>query len=268
MIRVELAAGTVAADGARMTDAFLITDLAALLIFPASAVKQASFDCATLVLGVFDGNGVGDAARAVAARVAAAVEKRLESHLPRRPAPSDVEPLAEALRIADGDPVAAGKASRDLRGGGTTATVLAVEAGGIRIAHVGDSRAYLWRAGQLTRLTQDHTLLATLLASGDLLPADAADVPAQERPHAGIGMGDGLEVATSTSDVRSGDVLLLCTDGLTDVAESTIDSILRGAAAPADACQALIDAALAAASPCVTVIVARIDATSAGPPTA
>lgn len=267
MIRVELAAGTAAADGARVTDAFLITDLAALHL-SGPLVKQASFDCATLALGVFDGNGVGDAARAVAARVAASVEKRLESHLPRRPDPSDVEPLAEALRIADGDLVAAGKASRDLRGAGTTATVLAVEASGVRIAHVGDSRAYLFRAGRLTRLTEDHTLLATLLASGELRPADAATFPHKNVLTRVIGMGDGLEVATSTHDLRSGDVLLLCTDGLTDVAESAIDPILRGAAAPADACQALIDAALGAASPCVTVIVARIDATSAGPFTA
>ena len=101
-------------------------------------------------------------------------------------------------------------------GMGTTATVALVdeEAGTIAIAHVGDSRAYRYREGVLEQLTSDHSLVGELVRSGRLTEDEAAVHPHRSVITRALGTEPEVEVDTTTVDALPGDLLLLCSDGL------------------------------------------------------
>ncbi|MGB3633355.1 MAG: Stp1/IreP family PP2C-type Ser/Thr phosphatase [Rubrobacteraceae bacterium] len=125
-------------------------------------------------------------------------------------------------------------AARDddkLSGMGTT--VVAIRFAGTddhpaaEVAHVGDSRAYLLRNGELKPLTEDHSLVAELVRSGDLTRAQAAEHPQKNLITRALGAEDSVEVDTTRLPVEQGDRILLCSDGLTDmVPEDRISEIL------------------------------------------
>src|SRR3712207_715525 len=102
-------------------------------------------------------------------------------------------------------------------------TIVAVRFGGTReepvaeIAHVGDSRAYLLRGGSLMPLTEDHSLVAELVRSGDLTRDQAAEHPQKNLITRALGAEEEVEVDTSVLPVGAGDRLLLCSDGLSDM---------------------------------------------------
>ena len=99
---------------------------------------------------------------------------------------------------------------------GTTATVALVDehAGSVTLAHVGDSRAYRYREGELEQLTTDHSLVAELVRSGRLTEAEAAVHPHRSVITRALGTEADVEVDTRTLDLAPGDLLLLCSDGL------------------------------------------------------
>jgi protein phosphatase len=95
------------------------------------------------------------------------------------------------------------------------------------IAHVGDSRAYLLRAGELQPLTEDHSLVAELVRSGDLTRAQAAEHPQKNLITRALGAEEEVEVDTIQIPVEAGDRILLCSDGLSDmVSEGRISEVL------------------------------------------
>lgn len=98
---------------------------------------------------------------------------------------------------------------------GTTVTVAQLDGGRIHVAQVGDSRAYLLRAGALMQLTQDHSLVQELVTAGVLSPESAQFHPARNMLTRALGQVPGLQVDVVTRTVQAGDVLLLCSDGLT-----------------------------------------------------
>ncbi len=102
-------------------------------------------------------------------------------------------------------------------GMGTTMTVALVEGGGVTIGHVGDSRAYLVRSGQLEQLTEDHSLVNELLKSGKLSPKEAETHPQRSVITRAVGTDPDVDVDSFTVDAHEGDVFLLCSDGLTDM---------------------------------------------------
>lgn len=128
-------------------------------------------------------------------------------------------------------------AARDdekLSGMGTT--VVAIRFAGTEeeptaeIAHVGDSRAYLMRDGELKPLTEDHSLVAELVRSGDLTRAQAAEHPQKNLITRALGAEEELEVDTAGISVVTGDRILLCSDGLTDmVSEGRLSEVLSEA---------------------------------------
>lgn len=143
----------------------------------------------------------------------------------------------EAVREANRRILEASHNDKRLSGMGTT--VVAARFSGTQrepvaeIAHVGDSRAYLLRDGELTPVTEDHSLVAELVRSGDLTRAQASNHPQRNLITRAIGADEEVEVDTSTLPVRADDRVMLCSDGLSDmVPENRIREIL--AASPED----------------------------------
>ncbi len=147
-------------------------------------------------------------------------------------------------------------------GMGTTLTAALLEADQLAIAHVGDSRAYLHRDGELRRLTRDHSLVGELVEQGKLTEAQAEEHPQRSIITRALGPEPSVEVDTWTYAVRPGDVLLLCSDGLTSmITEEQIVELLSGAPDLARAAERLIDAANAAGGrDNITVVLFRIEA--------
>ena len=117
-------------------------------------------------------------------------------------------------------------------GMGTTLTAAYVGEDELAIAHVGDSRAYLFRDGELKRLKRDHSLVDELVRGGKLTEEQAAEHPQRSIITRALGPEPDVEVDTWSYPVRPGDVLLLCSDGLTSmISEAEITTILSSAAA-------------------------------------
>ena len=109
------------------------------------------------------------------------------------------------------------RADRQRAGMGTTLTAAYVDDAHVAIAHVGDSRAYLYRGGTLQRLTQDHSLVDELVRRGKLTEEQAAEHPQRSIITRALGPEPDVEVDTWTYPARAGDVVLLCSDGLTSM---------------------------------------------------
>ncbi len=133
-----------------------------------------------------------------------------------------------------------------LRGMGTTLTVCYVTGPELFVIHAGDSRAYLYRDGQLRRLTRDHTLAQSMIDAG---VAEEGSAEERQRRHIltnCIGGPDlGLEVDVEHHRLTTGDRLLLCTDGLTKhLEDGDIVEVLESHPVPEDACRVLVNQAL------------------------
>jgi serine/threonine protein phosphatase PrpC len=153
-----------------------------------------------------------------------------------------------------------GRADPRLAGMGTTLTAVLTAGLDALVAHVGDSRAYLFRAGVLQQLTRDHTLAQQLVDRG-VLPSVASATGFMRRVLTNCLGGTSPEVRVETYPLRlaDGDRLLLCTDGLTDMLSAEeIRGILAQHPDPQQACGALVDRALEhGGKDNVTVVLAR-----------
>ena len=134
---------------------------------------------------------------------------------------------------------------RDASGMGTTMTVALVEDDHVAIGHVGDSRAYLIRAGRLEQLTDDHSLVAELVRSGKLSPEEAESHPQRSVITRALGTEADVDVDTFSVEAAAGDLFLLCSDGLTTMVDdqTILDAVERHRPNLRDAAKALINAA-------------------------
>src|SRR5437764_7677255 len=146
---------------------------------------------------------------------------------------------------------------------GTTLTAAYLDDAHVSIAHVGDSRAYLFRDAQLKRLTQDHSLVDELVREGKLTEEQAAEHPRRSIITRALGPEAQVTVDTWTYPARAGDVVLLCSDGLTSMlSEERISQILNGAASlEAAADQLIADANAAGGRDNITVVAFRVEDT-------
>lgn len=131
-----------------------------------------------------------------------------------------------------------------LRGMGTTMTLVELGENGIaEFAHVGDSRAYLYRDGEIQQLTTDHTLMAEYLRTGKIKPEDVASHPQRSMLTRALGLTRDLEVDTFQFALVEGDRLLLCSDGVSSlIDEDEIASILQ-LESPEETAWAMVEAA-------------------------
>jgi protein phosphatase len=181
--------------------------------------------------------------------------------------------LAQAVQQAEAavqDIVAAGPAQR---GSGTTLTAMLWSGSQLALVHVGDTRAYLLRGGELFQITHDHTVVQSLIDQGRLTAEEALSHPERALLLRAL---DGTQAAVpdlSLHEVRPGDRYLLCSDGLTAVAPASgIHQVLRDAAEPAAAVRELISLANAGGGPdniaCVVADLVESAELAASPPRA
>jgi serine/threonine protein phosphatase PrpC len=181
-------------------------------------------------------------------------------------------PSVEALRgslvdanrriraVAEDDPARAGM--------GTTVTAALLDDDGTTLMHVGDSRAYLLRDGVLRQITDDHSIVAEMVRQGQISPDEAARHPSRNIITRALGAEQDVQIDEVRLDLVPGDVVLLCTDGLSSmVDDALIEETTAGAATLADAATALIEAALEhGGNDNVTVVLARIGEAGDGAP--
>ncbi len=152
--------------------------------------------------------------------------------------------LAEQVREANREVFARSMQDRTVAGMGTTLTAALLEGSLVRIAHVGDSRAYLSRAGDMRLLTEDHTLVHRMVLEGEITAEEAEVHPHRSVLTRALGVDVDVAVDEGTIDLRDGDRLLLCTDGLTAMlTETQIHEILSATPVPEDAAKRLVRAA-------------------------
>lgn len=147
----------------------------------------------------------------------------------------------------------------ELKGMGTTATAAGVLGTDLVLAQVGDSRAYLVRHGEAVQLTKDQSLTQRLVDAGELTEEEAQKSERRNIILQALGPEPNVSVELTHEDLRHGDVLVLCSDGLSgNVTASEIAQIVSAHQAPADVCGALIDIANERGGPDnITVVVAR-----------
>ena len=223
--------------------------------------NEDSHFCGRTVFAVADGLGGhqgGEVASAAAVEPLAALDGR-DFADPAEAAEALAGAIAEAnsaiLDQAAGDPA--------LWGMGTTVTAAAVTAGDqLQLAHVGDSRAYLLRDGALDQVTTDHTVVGELVRRGRLTPAQAAIHPERSILTRAVGLDPRIPVDTPDPvDLRPGDQVLLCSDGLTEaVPDPRIAELLSTEPDGTAACASLIAAANDAGGPDnITVVLLRAE---------
>ncbi|HEX5853130.1 MAG TPA: Stp1/IreP family PP2C-type Ser/Thr phosphatase [Solirubrobacteraceae bacterium] len=204
---------------------------------------------------IADGMG-GAQAGEVASRLA------VESFQSGLPDSAEPEPALAALAQAANARIhELSHTSPEHAGMGTTLTAVYVTAQDVAIAHVGDSRAYCLRDGELLRLTDDHSLVDELMRQGKLTPEEAIEHPQRSVITRALGPEGIVEVDTRSFRARAGDVYLLCSDGLTTmISEQEVAAVLLAHPRLRDAGEALIAAANdAGGRDNITVVLIRLE---------
>jgi PPM family protein phosphatase len=192
------------------------------------------------LFAVADGMG-GAQAGEVASRIAAGAFEKRGQVSTEEPAEGQLEEIAQAAnreihQLAQEDSSRAGM--------GTTLTSALVRGDEVSFGHVGDSRAYVLRGGQLKRLTKDHSLVEELRRQGRLTEEQAEEHPQRSIITRALGPEPSVNVDTMTFPAKDGDVFLLCSDGLTTmVSDDEIQQILTHARSLRSAVKELVDAA-------------------------
>lgn len=171
--------------------------------------------------------------------------------------------LVSAIRTANGAVFSESAANADLRGMGTTVSAMVICGSQSWIAHVGDSRIYRLRGDEIEQLTQDHSLVATMMREGLLTAEEAAVHPRRNVLQRSVGVAEDIEIDRIDVAVEPGDTFLLCSDGLHGFV--ALDDIRQTMMLPVErAAERCIELAHAAGAPDnVTVVVCRAGGTAA-----
>lgn len=232
--------------------------------------------CARAEIGLYvvaDGMG-GHAAGEVASRIAvegieaftretATVDRHRTWPFPYDTSVSlNANRLTGALRIANRRIAEAAADSADLRGMATTACAVLVQGDSAAVAHVGDSRVYLQRGGELRQLTLDHSWVEEQVRAGVMDAHAARQHPWRNVVTRALSGGEDPEIDVSDVALQVSDRLLLCSDGLSGVISyDEIGARLGAPGALGTICSSLVDAANAAGGPDnITVLVLQVDA--------
>lgn len=219
------------------------------------------------VLGVCDGMG-GAAAGEVASQLAVDI---IYEFLASGEAPPNHDELARrlvrAVESAGINIFSEARADRTRRGMGTTATVAALMDSRLFVAQVGDSRAYVLRNDRFVQVSRDQSLANQLIEAGQLTEEEAETFEHNNIILQALGTAETVQVDLTFVDLRQGDVLLVCSDGLSGMMRADeMREVLSMLPDPQAACKELIDRAnLAGGHDNITAIVARFDGTGLQP---
>lgn len=196
------------------------------------------------------GHGNGEvASRLATLSVCDSIEGLPRRGSKRRDKPREND-LEAALERANDAVFEAVEKDEMLSGMGATMVATMFSGEALAIAHVGDSRAYRFRGGVLERLTEDHTWVEQQVLAGELSADEARNHPFRNVVTRALGGEADLEVDLASHDIQSGDLILLCTDGLTAVLEDEEIAAHLAEVGDLDACcAALIAAANAGGGP-------------------
>jgi len=135
--------------------------------------------------------------------------------------------LKESVAIANHDIFVRSTSEAKLSGMGTTVTAVFIQPSKLTVAQVGDSRAYRYRDGMLTQMTTDHSLVQSLVDSGEITEDQAESHPHRFILTRALGVEPTVEVDSFEEEISDGDRFLLCSDGLTNVlSDDTISEVL------------------------------------------
>jgi PPM family protein phosphatase len=184
------------------------------------------------------GHAAGEVASAMATEIVSRVYFERDEPVPEALAAAFSEANLGILKHAESDSA--------YNGMGTTCTALALEGSQVWLAHVGDSRAYLLRNGVLDQLSKDQTLVAQMVERGELSEEEAESSPVSNVILQALGTRPDIdpEIWNKPLPVQAGDVLILCSDGLSKMVPNQDIAGIAGRLAPHEACQALMEAAL------------------------
>ena len=245
-------------------DRFLVADLTRKAASLQPDVRQHTIGPRGTLLVVADGMG-GAAAGELASQMAA---DTIYDHLVKSwNAEQEITPqrfayrLKEAVEVANANIHAHAKAHPEVRGMGTTTTAAGVLNDHLYLTQVGDSRAYLIRGGQAHQITKDQSLMQRLVEAGELTEEEAAQSERRNIILQALGPDPKVKVDLTHQEVRRGDVLVLCSDGLSgQVKKEEIAKAVTESPDLASACDKLIALANERGGPDnITVVCARFD---------
>jgi len=183
-------------------------------------LNEDAFVCEPPLFAIADGMGGARAGEVASGLAAAALQENQVNG-------AGAERVVALMQAANRSVYERSSRDAEVAGMGTTMTVALVEDAGITFGHVGDSRAYVLRDGELEQLTDDHSLVAELVRSGKLSAEEAEHHPQRSVITRALGTDPDVDVDTFTVEGRESDVYVLCSDGLTDmVADDEIGAVL------------------------------------------
>lgn len=201
---------------------------------PETGDRDAKFGMLAVVADGMGGHAAGEIASQIAARAFHTVYYESDLPVPQT--------LARAFASANTVIQQQAAITPEFAGMGTTCTVLVARDNMLWLGHVGDSRAYMVRDGQVHQLSEDHTLVARLVKDGKMTAEEARSSPERNVLVKALGVKPDIEplIWSEGLPLRESDRFLLCSDGLHDLVDNdTIKSTITENT-PADACQILI----------------------------
>lgn len=196
-----------------------------------------------LVADGMGGHAAGEVASSMAIHVAC---DYIEANFEEEKGAGGMEELLKGAVLSANNAVFSSAVTKDgLSGMGTTLTMCFLLGKKLTAAHIGDSRMYLYRDGRLSQLTKDHSLVSELVEKGSITKYEALKHPQKNVITRAVGSSAEVTPDIIKCDVKEGDLILLCTDGLTnEVTESEIITILKEKNVPMGYAQSLVFRAL------------------------
>lgn len=260
MAQIEIFARTeIGCVRSRNEDRFLVINLASgdRSLQPTARIQ--SITAAGTFLAVCDGMGGAAGGDVAAALAADTLARSVRARSPYHSRDDAQDALLDAVRHANRAILEAAGRDSALHGMGTTVTGALVFGPELALVHVGDSRAYLRRGRTFQQLTHDHSVVGQMVAAGRLSAEEARKMESRNVLLQALGVMPKVGPELVTTTLRAGDVLLLCSDGLTTpLADQEILDMMVRHEDPMRCCRALTEAACAAGGPDnITVILAR-----------
>jgi PPM family protein phosphatase len=250
-------------------DAFSVGDLDARALLDLADVVDLELGERGLLLVVCDGMGGTEGGEVASALAVEGLWTAMRDAAPTRDVAIYARHLRRAVRAANQLVFREGK-ERELPGMGTTLSAAGLAGTTLVIAQVGDSRVYVERGGALHQVTRDQSLVSALRSAGRITEEQAKRSLQRSTILQALGVRDDVEVSLSIAELRRGDRVLVCSDGLHGVVDDQAIARVLGAAAPGElgpALEALFAKARRAGAPDnVSAILAEFDGEGLAPP--